>query len=241
MRQDDSIVVARNYVHHLVLGDYGYVGGLGTLDDALSLGADDVAFFLAEYGGTLVDPPDSALVPYPSYGPAVPYQGVLAKLWTAEEAESNMRLDLDITSARPHKVVVRNIQGCPPRLIPPLQEVVHHLVANDFRGLELHGHLRRYGLSAESVRGALVDYCDQAWKSRGSQAGSRVECVPIDMPTEAFSSANVIHTFETSGSWIADLRIRWKDNCVADDLSLRTRIQETSDDIDVQVTGIEVM
>jgi hypothetical protein len=241
MASEDLITIAEDYVHHLVLGDYGYRNGLAMLDDSLSLDPDDIGQFLVEYGGTLVDPPEAAFVLGFRLAHSVNYRRVAVTLWTAEEGETNIRLNLDITLAPPYQVVVTDIGGCPPRLIPALQEVIHHLVIDDFSGLQEHDHLRRYNLTGTIVQSIIMGYLDRAWENNTPHTMDRLNCTLVDMPAHAFKSAFAVHTLETPGSWTVEFRLWWKDNCIKGDLTLRTEIEETAAGIDVQVVGIEVM
>jgi hypothetical protein len=240
MAPGDLLAVAKDYVQHLVLGDYGYTNGLGELDPSSQL-PEYLALVVGAYGGTLTDPPETAFVAGPPYAPLSKYLGIRVHLWTLEEGEANMQMDLDITLVPPYRIVVTGLVGCPPRLIPALQEVVHHLVAGDYRGLEEHGHLRRYGMTGEDVEGAIVDYRDRAWAYGPPQPGERTDCMLVDIPAYAFKGVFGVHTFETPGCWTVEFPLWWKNDCAGHDLTLRTEIEETVGGVDVQVMGIEVM
>src|SRR2546423_688716 len=95
MVEADLIDVAIDFVHHLVIGDYEYSNGLGLLDSGVLVSPDYIALFLADSGVTLIDPPATAFVLGPPYAGGVKCRGVTANLWTVEEEESSLRLDLD--------------------------------------------------------------------------------------------------------------------------------------------------
>jgi len=237
MAHEDLILIAKDYVHHLVLGDYHYSKGLGVLDDIPLLSPDYVAQSIADYEATLTDPPEAAFVLPPAYAPGVNYRGVAVDLWTLEEGESNLQLDLDITLTAPHHIVNGALTGCPPKIIPALQEVIHHLVVGDYAGLEDHGRLQRYGLAGEDVEEAIVDYRTRAWEYSEPRSGTALDWVLVDMPEHAFRSAYVVHS--TPGAWTADIQLWW--NCIQGDLTLRTEIEVKDDGISVQILGLEVM
>jgi hypothetical protein len=243
MEVDDLIDVARDYVHHLVLGDYGYWNGLGVLDlDNVLLAPERIAEAVADYGATLIDPPAAAFVLGPQYAAWIKCRGVSANLWTLEEGESNLQLNLDISTTPPYHIVDGILLGCPPKIIPALQEVIHHIVVGDFKGLEDDGHLRISDMTGADVEEALYGYRDRAWEYSEPRTAERLDYVPVDMPESAFKSAYVAHT--TPGSWNADIDLWWKDGTnngtIKGDLTLSTEIEVTDDRVDVQVMGLDV-
>ena len=241
MGRDAVLAVARDYVHHLVLRDYLYEGGLGTLGEGARYEADDVECFISEYRATIIDPPEHAFELRQPYAPEIDRQGVSVRLWTEEEGESNIRLDLEITQSTPHQILEMMIEGCPPFLIPPIQEVVHHLVTRTYTELEEHGHIRTFKLSPLNAEAIILEYRDRAWEHRASRVGPREEYALVDLPASAFKNVHVRHVTDTTGTWVADIALWWAGDGGPGDLTLRLEIDVSHDAIDVQVVGLEVM
>jgi len=241
MIKDDIMAVVRDYVHHLTLKDYKYERGLGALGESALLEARYVGQFISNYGATIIDPPAHAFGLYSPYAPGMDRQGASVVLWTEEEGGSNIRLDLDVTLSSPHRILGIRIEGCPPKIIPGIQEVVHHLVDHDYSGLADHGHLRRSGLTGQDIEEAVQTYRDRAWEYSSSHVGAFAECTLVDLPTAAFKEALVGYMMGTPGAWVADIRLLWVENCVPSDLTLRMEIDVLDGSVDVHVVGLEVM
>jgi len=241
MGRDDVLAVSRDYVHHLVSRDYTYEGGLGTLGETALYDSDSVASFLSAYRATVIDPPEHAFELRQPYAPEIDRQGVSVRLWTEEEGESNIRLDLEITLSTPHQILELMIEGCPPFLIPPIQEVVHHLVTRTYTELEEHSHLRTFKLNPLDAEEAILEYRDSAWEHNDSHVGPREEYALVDLPASAFKDAHVRHVTDTTGTWVADIELWWAGDSGPGDLTLRLEIDVSHDAIDVQIVGLEVM
>lgn len=234
----------KEIVYHLAREDYDYLEESGAIGNDSARDVEDIALALADYGATLVGLPDEAFTTIREYGVAAAYTGLSINLWTVEEGESNLCLEFLVSKKPPYQVLLDNLSGCPPKLIPALQEVIHHLVSSDYAGLEAHGHLRMYGLSAATVEHMVVDYRNGGWRFGIPPDTIPVpseDCLLIDLPANAFKEASVGHIFGEPGAWTADVHLRWADGCRTDDLTLRAEIHETLVGIDVQVMGLEVL
>lgn len=255
------IPALKELVHYLVIGDYAHLEEAGLIAPNSLLTSEEIARIIADYGATLIDLPDEALatddVLEDTYrGPVFDGHGIHFDLWTAEEGRSDLTLYVtlsyaSITGDEAPAVQIEDLRGFPPKLIPPLQAIIHQLVIGDYAGLERDGRLRRYGLTAPDLEAIITEYHDRVWENRAWPNGttpspddiaSKRDCVLVDMPASAFKhDAQAYPIYDEPNSWAADIDLWWANQCMGNQLTLRVEIESTPEGIDIQIMNLEVM
>ncbi len=121
----------RDLVHQLVLGDYAHLEQAGLVAELSAMTVERIAQVVADYGETLVDIPDEAFATAEAYGSS----GISFSLWTVEEGRSGLTLYVHVTGETNPAVQIERLHGFPPKLIPPLQGLIHQLVIGNYAGL----------------------------------------------------------------------------------------------------------
>ena len=61
------------------------------------------------------------------------------------------------------------------------------------------------------------------------------------MPASAFKQdAQAFHIYGEVAAWAVDVRLRWANQCIGNDLTLRADVEWTPEGIEVQVMGLEL-